>query len=533
MSIVDREKGTLFCPVHPNKRLAFLCHQCNILICNKCIFKEHIGHPGEEVEEVVEKKFGKLDDFIIEAERKTLPTAEHIFQQVEAQVNAKEKILKTGIRDAYRHERYLTKLVKKNTKDTIGNLKHELQTLNQQFTEFKSKSETFSREVKNSVTECKETKKTKNDILVIDVVNGVEQFDHTPPTFETSETIKTFTPGLKPEVDIKNAFGEVNLVNIHEAIAISEPVNTNKTKEQREIIHDADKTRRDETENSNSKGAAEQAPIKNQPTDIASRGINCFYPNSIERLSDGRLCFCGNDTPDIYLIDEWNDLETIDLMGVRICDIAVHPTTDILYCVCNTGKSIRSVDIGTGFSTIMFTTPDNPSCMALAKDETILVGFLYAKQFVNYSQTGHILNSIEMNCPVHISVCANTGTIVVANGKFGAHILNKDFQTMYVYKGSIDTTHTEWKLVIDCFDAVFDACGNLLIGDCNNKEIHVLEANTGTYIETIDSSKFGKIVSMCVQLDGGLVVGTENPPALVFDIEPNVFRLIFKVVQVS
>ena len=88
MSTVSREKGAIFCPIHPKKKLAFLCKQCNILICNTCAAKEHSGHPVEEVEEVVEKKFRKLDEFICDTEGTTIPRAKKDFKQVEAQVSS-------------------------------------------------------------------------------------------------------------------------------------------------------------------------------------------------------------------------------------------------------------------------------------------------------------------------------------------------------------------------------------------------------------------------------------------------------------
>ena len=175
MSTISREKGAIFCPVHPKKKLVFLCKQCNILICNKCIVKEHSGHPVEEVAEVT---FRKLDELITKTKGTAIPEAKKNCEQVEAHVSARGKELEAGIEKAYQHEKYLIELVRKNTKKTVGELKDELQTINQQLYQFKSESETYLDDLKSAVNECKETKKTKktkNDILIIDVVNDFDK----------------------------------------------------------------------------------------------------------------------------------------------------------------------------------------------------------------------------------------------------------------------------------------------------------------------------------------------------------------------
>ena len=150
MSTVAREKGAKFCPLHPKKKLVFLCEQCNILICNKCVHKEHLGHPGEAVEEVAEKKFGQLDDFIPKTEEITIPKVKHNVQQVESHVITctRKNELEDGIEKAYQHEKYLIELVKRNTHKTVDELKCEIQTINEQLSQFQSESDKFVEDFK-------------------------------------------------------------------------------------------------------------------------------------------------------------------------------------------------------------------------------------------------------------------------------------------------------------------------------------------------------------------------------------------------
>ena len=85
---------------------------------------------------------------------------------------------------------------------------------------------------------------------------------------------------------------------------------------------------------------------------------------------------------------------------------------------------------------------------------------------------------------------------------------------MFKYKGPTEKKQNKKELY--CLDAVFDNEGHILVGDYFNQEVHVVDANTGKHLSTINSDKFGHIRSLCLDQDGGLVVGTNDPDRLVF-----------------
>ena len=504
MSSISREKGAIFCPVHPKKKLLFLCKQCNILICNKCILNEHLGHPGDEVEEVAENKFGKLDDFITKTEEITIPQTKQTVKLVEAQVSAREKELEAEIEEAYRHEKHLIELVKNNTHKTVGELKSEIQTINQQLSQYKSESDRYLEDLKRAVNEYKETKKTKNDILLIDVVNGVEKLGVNAPSCQSLPTRKKYRPGLNASVDIANAFGCVR--NDGDQIAIGFQYMKDNLKLVRPTASHQDLY---------FKGAA--SPIKSRQhltvphvhlcTDLQSR-----YPNSIERFSDGTLCYCCSDEPYVCFLENDGGFQNIKL-DVRICDVAIHPTTDVLHCLCFRDKSIRTVDIITGTTSIVFTTVDTPYCMAFTGYRTILVGFSRNSKVVNYTLRGEVLKSVDVQQPLHISVCNITGNIVIAGWDSGAHVITNNFQKMFVYKGPTEEQQRTNKKPFICSDAVFDTEGHILMCDYNNNEFHVVDACTGKHLETIKSEELERIRSLCILGDGKLVMGTDDSPS--------------------
>ena len=483
MSAISREKGALFCPVHPKKKLSFLCKQCNILICNKCIIKEHLGHPVEEIEDVAEKTYRKIDDFITKSEE-ILPKAKLNIKQVEAQVIARVQELEAGIEKAYQHEKYLIELVKENTHKTVSELKGEIQTINQQLSQFKSESDTYLDNLKSKVNECNDTKKTENDILLIDVIGGFDIFAENPPNCEFLSTKNKFMPGSNAPDDIENAFGCVSNADDQASVG---SLYTDEKKHQ----------------GLDFKGAA--APIKDrqllsQPKVNHYKDLPSLFPHSIKKFSDGTLCYCCLNKPYVYWVDQSYEIKKIHL-DENVSDIAIHPTTDVLYVTCYNDSSIMTVDIHEGTLSFVFDTKDKPTCMAFKEDGTLLVGFYEQNKVVQYTPAGSVMISFNVTKPRHISVCDVTGNIVIVRKSSAPpRIVNKDFRNMFVY--------TQQQQAIHCRDAVFDIEGHLLIADHYNGQVHVVDAATQKDLKTITFDKTKLIYSICILEDGQLVVGT-------------------------
>ena len=116
--------------------------------------------------------------------------------------------------------------------------------------------------------------------------------------------------------------------------------------------------------------------------------LQSFSPHSIEKFSDRTLCYsCCSlfDEPYVYFVDKSGDIKKLKLDVVSVRDIAIHPTTDVLYSVCDSDNSIRTVDIHTGHTSVLFTTEYKPYCMAFTGDGTILVGFYRQYKVINYT----------------------------------------------------------------------------------------------------------------------------------------------------
>ena len=95
----------------------------------------------------------------------TIPKAKNNVAQVEAQASIRVKELEDGIEKAYQHEKYLIELLRKTTKETVGELKSELQTINQHLYQFKSESDTYVEDLKCAISKVNARRPRKQRMI--------------------------------------------------------------------------------------------------------------------------------------------------------------------------------------------------------------------------------------------------------------------------------------------------------------------------------------------------------------------------------
>ena len=516
MAEVLRNKGSLFCVQHPKNKLIVFCDQCNILICSKCMLGKHSGHQGTEIEDIAEDKFKNIDDFITKTESQTIPDLKQNFCQVEAQVNASVKVLQSGVEEAYEREKHLIELVKNNTKETITQLKSEIKSINQQFSQFKTDSGNLLGKLKAAVNECKQTKRSDNDILMIDVAEEVQELDKIKlknPNIQTSK----FLPGSNTAEFIKKAFGYIKQEGISKD-KLDQPKNalslartddsSNKTKHLEIGQTSKPSTGSDQL----NQLVTDRNPIA-QPTMTKSIDLD-LQPHSLKIFNNGTVCICGGKSY-LKLLNANGDIKQVNL-DMLINDIDIHPTNDDIYGATG-DKTVRKIDIHTGKSSHLFMTKHTSYCIAFCKDNKMLVGSTYKDEITVYTINGEILQDITVTTPMHITVSPVTGDVAIACGFNGTYVFNKDFQhsCMFRYQGSGQHKPT-LNARFDSHYAVFDNQGHLLIGDQHNKEVHICEANAGKLLKTINLTKYGYIKSLALLPDRTLVVGTCAPNKLVY-----------------
>ena len=516
------------------------------------------GHSFTDIDHIVKIKFSNINDFILTSEEATIPNLKQTFQQVEAEVKSILTVLQAGVDDAYKRENYLIELVKQNTKETVTEIKSEIQTISQQFSQLITDFDNILAKLEAAVNECKQTKRSDNDILMIDVANEVQELDDIKLTYPKFHRL-TFISGTNAEDFIKRAFGfitkgETKCTTNQQSNVLTLPKPndaSNKTLSGAETVHlntklekyqepistvvkdQAAKPKTTKYRRSKSNREQDQATeptagndnrnkqvkdnrLLSSPTVTHSVVLDC-NPFSLEVFQNGTICICIEGESKLKLLKPNGIFEQLDF-DISIDDIAIHPVDDELYCASRNSSRIVNVDIHTGKSSVVFRTENMPSCIAFGRENTfgkanhdyVLVGFPDINKINMYTLRGILVKTIKEYVPTHITVSPFIEHVAMVDGPLGTSVFDIGLQSVYRYKGS-----DQYQPALDerffPLDAVYDTEGHLLIGDEDNKEVHICKAKTGKLVKTINLTEFGEIKSLVLLPDGILVVGTYKP----------------------
>ncbi|XP_033747045.1 uncharacterized protein LOC117332268 [Pecten maximus] len=212
----------------------------------------------------------------------------------------------------------------------------------------------------------------------------------------------------------------------------------------------------------------------------------------------------------------------------HIRDISVSPKTKHLWACCLKDRTVMELTSEATFN-VNFKTDDQPWCICATQDGNILVGM--AKKVTKYTPEGKVVVASkkirfpgrrQLIClPYKIAECGASHNLAIVEqdqpidgGKDEPHILvmNKDFQELFRYQGSIPKRHSQAaKKKIEAgsffpFDVAFDTTGNVVVSDYNNCSIYLLN-NRGEFLNLLCSNS--KVIR-------GISVDSENSLWAVF-----------------
>lgn len=128
-------------------------------------------------------------------------------------------------------------------------------------------------------------------------------------------------------------------------------------------------------------------------------------PNSIVRRKHGTVCICYCRISDLTLIDNTGTVTDVEC-DVNISDIAVHPSTDQLYCVYLFRKDVRSLDHNTGKTTKILDIEVQTQCIAVTTQDNFIIGVCNKPLLHIYSMNGHKIQTVPcVGYPFHLSEC--------------------------------------------------------------------------------------------------------------------------------
>ena len=124
-------------------------------------------------------------------------------------------------------------------------------------------------------------------------------------------------------------------------------------------------------------------------------------------------------------------------MNSLICDIAVYPVTDTLYCVLF--NSVWTVDRVTRHRTEMFVPEGTVSALAFTNDGNMLLCDYHKPLVTVYSAECKNIQTFSYRgrAPTHIAVCRSSGRIAVTCVLSDLLVLDRYFTELYRYESSI------------------------------------------------------------------------------------------------
>ena len=92
------------CPKHETKEQDVLCVDCNLLLCSKCVFKNHRNHNCVDIDEKMQYFSGQLNNVLVQTDQalETIYKAIKITQEQSVKVKADVRKLKQQTSAAYR-----------------------------------------------------------------------------------------------------------------------------------------------------------------------------------------------------------------------------------------------------------------------------------------------------------------------------------------------------------------------------------------------------------------------------------------------
>ena len=217
------------------------------------------------------------------------------------------------------------------------------------------------------------------------------------------------------------------------------------------------------------------------------------YPWSMIRRQDDTYYICYRSQR-LTQVDSTGSIIKELTCDVDISDIAVHPSTDQMYCVHWGRQDVRLLD-KTRRTKHLFDVDVRPRSMAVTSDDKILIGLRGISRVHVYSLLGDGLQTIDcIGMPWHITVCTSTNKVAIACGLGRPMVLDGRFKQLYTTKR------------YTCGDVEFDNHGHLLTLNKKDKRVFVLNAETGEMLQSIQSELFrGWLRCLVTQTNGYLI----------------------------
>ncbi|XP_069124774.1 E3 ubiquitin-protein ligase TRIM71-like [Argopecten irradians] len=522
-----RINGTIYCTHHPEREVTLVCEDCEgTLVCVECVTSTHQRHGLVKLIDVAPLKRENIKTFIEKAERTAIPKVRRQVEYANERLAENKSMYKELVVKVRQQGQTLKEEIDRITNKFVQQCEETEKENNDKMLKYRKQLHTLYAELNLSVHESQKTLETGNPTQVYSMEKKVSSAMKLP----TAPSIKlTFFNARSLSLDqIEQNFG-----------GLTSPDEQTEADQQTAMGHPATRIMQDMYDDSAS-GIFDgsDSGMLNMPYH-GHRSLYCL--SEFEHTTDIHSLHSVSNSPytwildiftyDILLVNKKGKLKDKRELKVIPDDLCLSPVTGNMWVSSEDDYKIREAGPSEKTPRVRFHSTDLPLSLCITRDNKVMVGT--HKTVTVYTPEGEVVQRTTtdrtkrqmVTFPRHIAQCPVSGNIAVADGddpewggddKPHVMVMDSNLLLQFRYRGNKSDSAGKKKSgpFFDPYDMCFDAGGNLIIADRNNRALLLINRE-GRYISTLHEDK-ARPVALSLQNENILWVGFDRGKVKVF-----------------
>ncbi|XP_060071386.1 uncharacterized protein LOC132551278 [Ylistrum balloti] len=522
-----RINGAIYCKHHPNHEVTLVCEDCEgILVCVDCVTSTHQRHGLVKLIDVAPLKRENIRTFMDKAERTAIPKVRKQVEFANEKLAENKTMYKELVVKIRQQGQTLKEEIDRITEKFVTQCEEVGKENEEKMLKYRKQLHTLYAELNLSVHECRKTLEAGTPTQVY----AVEKKVSTALKLPTAPTIRPtfFNAGSLSLDQIEQSFGGLTM-----------PDEQTEVDQQTAMGHPATKLMQDYVDDSAS-GIFDgsDSGLLNMPHH-GNRTVYCL--SEFEHMTDIHSLHSVSNTPytwildiftyDILLVNKKGKVKDKRELKVIPDDLCLSPVTGNMWVSTEDDYKIREAGPSEKTPRVRFHSTDLPLSICITRDNKVMVGT--HKTVTVYTPEGEVVQRTTtdrtkrqmVTFPRHIAQCPMSGNIAVADGddpewggddKPHVMVMDSNLLLQFRYRGNKSDSAGKKKSgpFFDPYDMCFDASGNLIVADRNNRSL-LLVNREGRYLSTLHVDQ-ARPVAVSLQNENILWVGFDRGKVKVF-----------------